>query len=304
MTLSAHRAAQRVGDPRYPAVTDVVELDDRYEVHVNPPIDANCGQQTALVSGIVDIHRQAIEGLARVHLNVADDDHLVLRSVHYRRSPELPRAVGERYSRVRVDVPRALIRRREPGKCYAFGGEISSWTDTAMLACGGGKGAFISSDSYENLRSTNDPRHWGLPAPAGAATDPALLGLQRRDVLIGEVTYSDSDVRSVVVADDAHRYFDRPLDHYPGLMLAGAARQLAMLATSHWTGVPVAEIEVQSEAHDFLAFVELGTPPTLDTRRVDLTGNRIRLLIQVSQFGSLRATCLFILRAGRPLRAT
>jgi hypothetical protein len=58
-------------------------------------------------------------------------------------------------------------------------------------------------------------------------------------------------------------FFDRPLDHYPGMLLAEAARQLAASSLAADVHVPVTSVCTDYAAMDFVSFAELDTPPTM-----------------------------------------
>jgi len=89
------------------------------------------------------------------------------------------------------------------------------------------------------------------------------------------------------------RHFDRPLDHYPGLMMASAARQFAVAALAHRTGADPANLRVAEESHEFFEFVELTEIPTLNLLRCEKHRDTYQTEITVNQGGAVKARSRF-----------
>ncbi|WP_455121764.1 AfsA-related hotdog domain-containing protein [Rothia dentocariosa] len=89
------------------------------------------------------------------------------------------------------------------------------------------------------------------------------------------------------------RHFDRPLDHYPGLMMASAARQFAVAALAHRTGEDPANLRVAEETHEFFEFVELTEIPTLNLLRCEKHRDTYQTEITVNQGGAVKARSRF-----------
>ena len=89
------------------------------------------------------------------------------------------------------------------------------------------------------------------------------------------------------------RHFDRPLDHYPGLMMASAARQFAVAALAHRTGADPAGLRVAEESHEFFEFVELTEIPTLNLLRCKKHRDTYQTEITVNQGGAIKARSRF-----------
>ena len=89
------------------------------------------------------------------------------------------------------------------------------------------------------------------------------------------------------------RHFDRPLDHYPGLMMASAARQFAVAALAHRTGADPAGLRVAEESHEFFEFVELTEIPTLNLLRCEKHRDTYQTEITVNQGGAVKARSRF-----------
>ena len=89
------------------------------------------------------------------------------------------------------------------------------------------------------------------------------------------------------------RHFDRPLDHYPGLMMASAARQFAVAALAHRTGADPADLRVAEESHEFFEFVELTEIPTLNLLRCEKHRDTYQIEITVNQGGAVKARSRF-----------
>lgn len=89
------------------------------------------------------------------------------------------------------------------------------------------------------------------------------------------------------------RHFDRPLDHYPGLMMASAARQFAVAALAHRIGADPADLRVAEESHEFFEFVELTEIPTLNLLRCEKHRDTYQTEITVNQGGAVKARSRF-----------
>ena len=89
------------------------------------------------------------------------------------------------------------------------------------------------------------------------------------------------------------RHFDRPLDHYPGLMMASAARQFAVAALAHRTGEDPANLRVAEETHEFFEFVELTEIPTLNLLWCEKHRDTYQTEITVNQGGAVKARSRF-----------
>lgn len=283
------------------AVTSIIERDDLFEVQV----DAEKLQTISIpgastVAGVLDAHKQAVEGLARRRLNVAEEDHFILRSVTFKPEGDHSDMRSATLGQIRVDVPKALVRSRVHGSCYAIAGDFISYLGAEPFARGGGAGLFIDSDGYEALRAGNEARYWGYPKGRRGAIAPELVGLvEPAEVLIRDVEDGHQAVRCRIDPTSDPRFFDRPLDHYPGLLMAAAARQLAVFAASRRSDTPPAQWRSASEAHDFLAFVELGTPPLLRAEIISSTTDSVCVRVAVSQSDVVRATSLFTFTHGK-----
>lgn len=85
-------------------------------------------------------------------------------------------------------------------------------------------------------------------------------------------------------------YFDRPLDHYPGMMMAEAARQLAVYATYLVRDVVPLQIQVGSIRMSFDSFAELDTPPVLHAavKRVRPGGQTISVRVRQNRIERAR----------------
>jgi hypothetical protein len=297
MTARAEAAprASIAADPRHPAVLEIIENEQYFEVIVDGAKFAALRQLGPhAASGLLDTNRQAVEGLARQRLGVAKSDHFILRSVQLRHTTDNEFLSKAQDELIQVYVPKAGIRRRSSGECYAISGKTVCKVSGQHVAWGGGAGVFVCPESFENLRTGDERRFWGRPHSECVPLDPEVLGLDDGDdVLIGDVTVNVSHTTCRIVPSERGRYFDRPLDHYPGLMLADGARQLALLAAASRSASPVTQFACTSEAHDFLLFTELATPPTLTAETIVASPGTTRVRVLTNQHGSVRASSLF-----------
>lgn len=169
-------------------------------------------------------------------------------------------------------------------------------------------------------------RVWGTPYGHVQAAPAHLCGVSdASQVLIGDVRYDDTAYYGTETAQEQGeeprektserplqnppgtaalaqcrivptappRHFDRPLDHYPGLMMASAARQFAVAALAHRTGADPANLRVAEESHEFFEFVELTEIPTLNLLRCEKHRDTYQTEITVNQGGAVKARSRF-----------
>ena len=168
-------------------------------------------------------------------------------------------------------------------------------------------------------------RVWGTPYGHVQAAPARLCGVSdASQVLIGDVRYDDTAYGTETAQEQAEeprektserhlqnppgtaalaqcrivptappRHFDRPLDHYPGLMMASAARQFAVAALAHRIGADPANLCVAEESHEFFEFVELTEIPTLNLLRCEKHRDTYKTEITVNQGGAVKARSRF-----------
>lgn len=168
-------------------------------------------------------------------------------------------------------------------------------------------------------------RVWGTPYGHVQAAPAHLCGVSdASQVLIGDVRYDDTTHGTETAQEQAEeprekaserppqnppgtaalaqcrivptappRHFDRPLDHYPGLMMASAARQFAVAALAHRIGADPANLRVAEETHEFFEFVELTEIPTLNLLRCEKHRDTYQTEITVNQGGAVKARSRF-----------
>ena len=168
-------------------------------------------------------------------------------------------------------------------------------------------------------------RVWGTPYGHVQAAPARLCGVSdASQVLIGDVRHDDTAHGTETTQEQAEeprektserhlqnppgtaalaqcrivptappRHFDRPLDHYPGLMMASAARQFAVAALAHRTGEDPANLRVAEETHEFFEFVELTEIPTLNLLRCEKHRDTYQTEITVNQGGAVKARSRF-----------
>ena len=168
-------------------------------------------------------------------------------------------------------------------------------------------------------------RVWGTPYGHVQAAPARLCGVSdASQVLIGDVRHNDTAHGTETAQEQAEesrldtserhlqspqgtpalaqcrivptappRHFDRPLDHYPGLMMASAARQFAVAALAHRTGEDPANLRVEEETHEFFEFVELTEIPTLNLLRCEKHRDTYQTEITVNQGGAVKARSRF-----------
>lgn len=287
-------AAQRgrlSDDVRYAAVLDIAETRGSYSVTLDMESvrsAARVGPHAA--SGLLDAQRQAIEGLARLKLGVTASSHLIIRATTLGRGLGHITSPSHQPATLQIDIPKSNIRLNSDGVCYAAAGEISTSVLGGATVIGGGSALFVTASGFEGMRSHERRRRWGAPQGQVRPAEPRSVGLEREEhVVIEEVAGSGRRATSRVSPSAFSSYQDRPLDHYPGLMLADGARQLAVYAASSWLGADPAYIDCTSEVHDFLAFSELDEPPILTAVVAGEAPQALRIKVTAMQHQEVRA---------------
>ena len=194
-------------------------------------------------------------------------------------------------------------------------GEIGNTAEIQAAAVAGGASA----------EPPKAVRVWGTPYGHVQAAPAHLCGVSdASQVLIGDVRHDDTThgtenaqeqaEESQVSTSERHlqnppgtpalaqcrivptappRHFDRPLDHYPGLMMASAARQFAVAALAHHIGADPANLRVAEESHEFFEFVELTEIPSLNLLRCEKHRDTYQTEITVNQGGAVKARSRF-----------
>jgi hypothetical protein len=195
---------------------------------------------------VLETMRQA--GICGAHLlyEVPSDAQFVMANIGYRwqdaRAPLSPTAPADITCRVSYED---LRRRRGAVDGFAVAGSFSH--RGVVFAEAYGRGRILSGPQFRALRSR---RPMGDPAaqPPGEVRHlaPAVVGRRREeDVVIG---VDEQGWVRVSPRHPAHPvYYDHPLDHVPGLLLAEAAQQAARLHTG-WADRVLVECDVSSAA--------------------------------------------------------
>lgn len=270
-TVRRHLACKRTTEQVF--VNDVVRDGDRLvalgdlpEAHLLFNDTAGMRHDAMMLAEFV---RQAIEVLARGVVGVADSCRCVLRSVELDVVDPGATLIGPAGSSGAVSpavvvVPAGQVRRGLDGIGHTVTGPVYCSIGGRPAARFSGTVAFLAADTYESVRAAGGTTRTGGPQGAVTPADPWTVGRQlRRNVLVGAVAGPPRAATGRVVPIRHPAFYDRPLDHYPGMMVAEAARQLAVGALAVEARVPAAALWVQSTALDFVSFAELDSPPAL-----------------------------------------
>ncbi|MFF4569298.1 AfsA-related hotdog domain-containing protein [Streptomyces sp. NPDC001410] len=209
---------------------------------------------------LAEFMRQGVEVIAHTLLGVPLTHQFVLRTVHLR--------ITEPGSAVTADhavivFSETQVRRNGSGVPYAAAGPVHCIADGRHIARCDGLVGFLAPETYGAMRGEEQKR---LDAPAGRLVPdrPQTVGRQfPENVFLGQVTGPVREASCLLVPQTHPTFFDRPLDHYPGMMIAEGARQLAVLSFAEVTGTPVNRVHTHDAALNFTSFAELDTPPAL-----------------------------------------
>ncbi|HEY3607370.1 MAG TPA: AfsA-related hotdog domain-containing protein [Pseudonocardiaceae bacterium] len=210
---------------------------------------------------LAEFIRQGVEVIAHALLDVPLTSQFVLRSVELELVDRQATVIGDRAMPVVVALPASQVRRNRGGMAYAATGPVYCFIDGRPAARFGGKVGFLACDTYGEIRAAAP---LGVPGGSVAACEPRAVGRQfRENVFIGRPWGYPRGAKCLVVPRPHPAFFDRPLDHYPGMMLAEAARQLAASSLAADAHVPISSVCTDYAAMDFVSFAELDTSPTL-----------------------------------------
>lgn len=243
---------------------------------------------------IAEFVRQGVEVIAHALLDVPVTSQFVLRAVELQLIAPHASVISDRAARVVIAFPGRHVRRNRSGMAYAAHGPVYCFIDGRPAARLGGTVGFMTCDAYRELRTESGQARLGVPVGSVAASEPQTVGRQfRENVFVGQVRGLPREATCLVVPTPHPAFFDRPLDHYPGMMVAEAARQLATISVSADAGIPISSVRTDYAALDFVSFAELHTPPSLKV--VDWTdlGGGTELVVTAQQGARITSMCRF-----------
>ncbi|WP_103339867.1 AfsA-related hotdog domain-containing protein [Amycolatopsis sp. CA-126428] len=235
---------------------------------------------------LAEFVRQGIEVIAHALLDVPVTHHFVLRTVRIRTTG--PAMAGHAV----IAFPETQVRRNSSGAVYAATGPVHCVIGGQPIARCDGLVGFLSPDAYRAVRGENGRP--GTPAGSVDPNPPHTVGRRfPENVFIGAVEGPPRSARCRVVPRTHPVFFDRPLDHYPGMLIADAARQLATLSFAASAGVPAGRVRTGHADLEFTSFAELGTPPVLEIGSWSGAGSDTEITVESRQGTRLTATCRF-----------
>ena len=240
---------------------------------------------------LAEFVRQGVETIARTLLGMAPEDVFVLKTVDVKRAEDLAKAQIAGGAQAVIMLPKDGVRYRADGSAYAVDGPVYCYLSDQSAALLGGTVAFLKPEDYATLRGAPFSAGFGYPTGHVEPLFPSCVGRVRQtDVLIGRVHRHVGGVSATMVPQYPQAYFDRPLDHYPGMMMAEAARQLAVYATYLVRDVVPLQIQVGSIRMSFDSFAELDTPPVLHAavKRVRPGGQTISVRVRQNRIERAR----------------
>jgi hypothetical protein len=232
--------------------------------------------------------------VAHALLDVPLGSQFVLRTVTVEILDPEAIVIGDQAVPAVVTFAGSQVRRNRGGVAYAVTGPAYCFIGGRPAARIAGTLGFLARDTYDELRADSGQARLGVPSGTVVRSDPQAVGRQfRENVVIGEVEGPPRTGSCRVVPLPLPAYFDRPLDHYPGMMIAEAARQLATLCASADASVPIAAVRIERVALDFVSFAELDPPLILDV--VDWTDldNGAEVTVAARQGARITSTCTF-----------
>lgn len=210
---------------------------------------------------LAEFMRQGVEVIAHTLLGVPLTHQFVLRTVHLRITEPAAAVTADHGV---IAFSEKLVRRNGSGVPYAAAGPVHCIADGRHIARCDGLVGFLAPETYSAMRGEDGRRRLDAPAGRVLPDRPQTVGRQfPENVFLGRVTGPVRQASCVLVPQTHPVFFDRPLDHYPGMMIAEGARQLAVLSFAEATGTPADQVHTHDAALNFTSFAELDTPPAL-----------------------------------------
>ncbi|MFJ8650541.1 ScbA/BarX family gamma-butyrolactone biosynthesis protein [Streptomyces sp. NPDC093546] len=191
--------------------------------------------------------------------------HLRIHLAH----PELT-TVGDAAFPVRMDIRTGNVKQRD-GRTVGLDYEVRMSVGEVMIGQASVGLRFKSPESYVRLRTANRN---GRPLPSSASplgritgtlVDPTLVGRCSPDnVVLLDADTSDAMATATLHVPGGHpSMFDHPQDHIPGMVLAEAARQLALFTALDLCGISAARTLLTDLSVTFTRFGELDEKTTM-----------------------------------------
>lgn len=244
---------------------------------------------------LTEVTRQVIEVMSHVLFGVPTTSHFVLRRVDIALGADAATncAIGPSAGRVTVVLPRRQVRRGRDDVAYAVEGPVQCFVDDRLAAVLHGTVGFLADDAYNALRApatAGTPRGEALPCP------PRDVGRSLTDNVYVTTVRDAGGTASCIVVPRAHpAWFDRPLDHYPGLQLAEAGRQLTVAVAAARLGADPARATVKRMALEFTSFAELDEPVVMTVTGWDQRPDCASARIVATQEGAGRCVLFYTL---------
>ncbi|CAO5257495.1 AfsA-related hotdog domain-containing protein [Frankia sp. AgKG'84/4] len=215
---------------------------------------------------LLECSRQAETYGAHVHFGVTRETRFVLRSWSMRlpglfasrpRGPaELTMAVGTR----------PLIGDRPTSRSLAYDIELS--LDGGAIGDTHIEVGYLPDSAYEHLRALrrgSPPQTSDDLRSTPTTIAPAAVGRASRvnTILVDPVQSGDDATATIRVPVDNRSMFDHALDHFPGMVLTEAARQLCLWSGASLLGLPATAATVIAFDLAFTRFAELDVTTTV-----------------------------------------
>ncbi|MEU4473633.1 AfsA-related hotdog domain-containing protein [Micromonospora sp. NPDC023888] len=246
---------------------------------------------------IAEVLRQGVEVIAHALLEVPLDSQFVLRSVDVRVESTQATIVGEDTAEIVIAVPVDRVRRNRRGAVYAIDGPVRAWIDGRPAATMTGSVAFLAHDGYAELRSGSAERVLDArPELLAMAAPGAVVGRSFPGNVLITTPSGPPQCASADVLPLRHpAFFDRRLDHYPGMLIAEASRQLAVAAMVVHADLDAGALRTDAASMDFVSFAELDAPLSCRVAGWDTDGGGQAVTVWAEQKGQIVTRSRFVL---------
>ncbi|MGW2327505.1 ScbA/BarX family gamma-butyrolactone biosynthesis protein [Streptomyces sp. NPDC001700] len=256
--------SRKVTDGHFVAAAQIPPSHAYYTDHTSPsPIDPLL---------LLECCRQAETHAVHAHFGAPRDTVFILRSWSMRLPGAATARIGPGPAELIMDVTTRDSRWRD--------GTLLATTYVMRLSVAGRylgdvslRAAYMPGGTYAAMRT----RRRGSTPPTsdafrqlrdGTPVAPGRVGRARAEnvVLLDAVTGADSVTARLRPAGEHPSLFDHPLDHFPGMVLMEAARQLGVLYAAERAGDPAGAWALTELASSFQTYAELDSPLLLTAR--------------------------------------
>jgi 2-oxo-3-(phosphooxy)propyl 3-oxoalkanoate synthase len=218
---------------------------------------------------ILEIGRQGMTIYGHVRLAVPEESAFVMSGLRVEVGDLEALRQGDGPAELVFDVPFGEERKDGRGRVRGYTLRGSGAIDGRPAVELVGEALLIPETLYERVRSVRVGEGVEIPPPP-VPVEPARVGRRSpANVVVGDVTDDDGELRCALIADSSHpSFFDHSLDHVPGMLMLETARQAAVLYLGERGWSPLQSVLDACEAH-FTQYAALSPPASCCVRPLE-----------------------------------